>query len=110
MLTCPQSGPHARDEKQKDKKTRLIKYKRKRGQDNKIIKITRKKYNTRTITKKDREPKNERTKDQKNEYKRTRGQENNVKCGAFRPQDVSSERTRQKQEDEDTYKKGKINE
>ena len=64
MQNCTQRGPHARDEKQKDKKTRLIKYKRKRKQDNNIINITKKIENTMTTSKKDTESENRRTREQ----------------------------------------------
>ena len=76
MQTCTRRGPHAGDEKQKDKKTRLVKYKRTREHDNKRSKITTNKENTMTRTKKDTEAENRRTREQRitnNEYTTKRG-------------------------------------
>ena len=99
MQTCTQRGPHARDEKQKDKKTRLIKHKRTRDQDYKRKSITTRRENTLTITKKDTEAENRRTREhmikeriQENTGKRGKIIKSSV--GGFSPQDISSERTR----------------
>ena len=90
MKTCTQRGPHARDEKQKDKTTRLIKYKRKRKQENKIRHLTTKKEKTMTIAKTDTEAENRRTREQIikeriQENKGTRGKIIKSSVGRFGP-------------------------
>ena len=120
MQTCTQRGPHARDEKQKDKKTRLIKYKRKREQDKKNTNITTKKENTMSRTK-DGEAENRRTREQiiKERIQENKGTRDRIIKPSVEalvsPQDVSSEKqeskiTRETRGRGHIQKEGKINE
>ncbi len=94
-----------------DKINKAHENKRAREQDNNISKRTRKTYYTRTRTKNDTNAEKRRTREQiikerVQENKGTSDKRTKSSVGGFSPHDVSSERTRsdERQEDDDKYK------